>query len=321
MQQEMLSGTKITKMSQTAEKRSDGAQAADAARADGIASKTTTISQVDGGTGADLKERLLRNVLIETLTGSIRGQLDQAATSEIQVALLLDEGYAAVDRESFRVWVRDILNVDEKWAYALRSIGKRFRTHVEEERITNEAMSSLGVSRLLTVARFPEDDLRVTDTRGVEVLVSDTWTDIATLSVAELRETLAAAKKRAKADGFAELNAKLSGIRKECGSEAKCLSAVQADKDITLNQLKQWKKKVEGLAEAKNGALARLESKLQKLQEAKVRLAEEKESADWWLDLLKGHGETNPSGTKKSATKAAKVKAAPQRRAATPRAA
>lgn len=242
---------------------------------------------VTGQSNAPLKIPVLKGI-----TTKLKKALVAGARAELLVGILLDEGYAKVDRASFRVWVKQDVGMDEKQAYRLRAVGRVVRPLFEKGKVAQDYLLEVGISRLTTFVRFPKGLRQVEMSPGRISVRADDKSDpvpIDQLTVAKLRDMLKAIKGSERL-GFQKAKRYLLEIEEKEFFIQFCGEKLKPEREKYIPVVQEW------------------QSRAKKEYERAEKLVQEKHAeikkTEWFLKMLDGDYYDEDPETAEAVTKA-----------------
>lgn len=245
---------------------------------------------------------LMQNPTVKEVTPLAKGALAKQIECVIELVMYIARVVTAIDEKSFRVWVKKVLQMDEKFAYTLRSIGTVFWPLVVQGLVTHTYLASLGISRLLTIVRFPEGTWSLNEIGQVLVKDGETKRHIADMSVDELRKLLATIK-AAQTEQPSTLDLLLQSIEEKCALSMGLLCDYEREvapiKETLHPKVQDWAANIDKAIAAiklkEKALLDEYRKNADKLKKRELALGAKRRKAFWWLDLLEGRGNDLPA--------------------------
>ena len=237
----------------------------------------------------------MENTTLQEVTPLIMGELSKGAESDIRIGLSLARSVDAVADKSFRIWVTKVLKMDAKRAYELRSIGKFCSPLLQSHQVTFSYLSSLGISKLTSILRFPEPHRRL-DANGHFLLSEDINEKLAeNMTNEEIRQTLQKAKETTE-DKYSTLVVLLNEIEGRCILAIDIEAEVKPMKSHLMMQIPAWHADLESKAKLKEKTIEKLRKSIKSVEMEKQQIEYNTRKANWWIELLEGRLHELPEG-------------------------
>ncbi len=230
---------------------------------------------------------ILENPVIREVDPKIRKALEDETMSQLELSASLYRASQAIVEKSFRRYVKDHLEMDEKRAYYFRAVGEVVFTLITKNGLSKDQVVNIPISKYAILSRFEKESWRVED--GAILLTNgDSQELLSEMSVDDLRKLLQETKAKEAATPMEDLKEALAKIEENGALRFEIEKQMEPLKTVYRPLVKQWLLEVENKAERGVKSIEAARASLKALCEAMQGIESEKRKAQWWLNLIEG---------------------------------
>ena len=273
----------------------------------------------EGKSPEALTANMMKNPIVREVAATVIQQMSIANGSLLEVCFSLPRTDGLISEKSFRHFAIHIIRMDPKTANDLRGVGRRFWPYVERGILDREYLKGQGISKLITVSRYPKESWQVNEngriivSRMDEKRVSQAPQSVESMTVDELRKNL----QNLKSDGEQSSSAiEMLLDMYEGEGELACdvVAKVGDKKDGILKQVRDWDAKLKTLAERHTEKIDAIKKGFHEAKATLAQIEKKRKRAELWVNMLTGQNYDWPEGCEDARVTQQKEKAEQDRR-------